>query len=268
MRSLSCRHVLGGLLALLGCCAVTGIAFAQDDSDLAKTIQNPIASMVTLPLQFNWLNGIGDEDRRAMNLNIQPVIPFPGEKWNIVTRTIIPVNSVPIGTTDSVFGFGDVSFSMFFTPNKTGKLTWGVGPTATLPTASNAEVLGTGKWTIGPTGVVFYGTGNWTMGAVASQVWSVAGDDDRDDVSFFYAQWFLNYNLGNGWAIGSAPIITADWEAESGQEWTIPWGLQVSKVMRFGNQPVNLLLGFYKNAEHPDNGPETSARFQVNLLYP
>lgn len=240
---------------------------AASADDLAKTVQNPLANMVTLPFQANWNRGIGDEDRTGININIQPVIPFPGEKWNIITRTIVPVNSVPIGASFSEFGIGDISFSMFFSPNKGGKLTWGVGPAAYLPTASS-EVLGSGKFSIGPTGVIFYGTGNWTMGAVASQTWSVAGDDDRDDFSLFFVNLLLNYNLGNGWAIGTAPIITANWEAESGQEWTVPLGLQISKVTHFGHQPVNLLFGYYDNVEHPDNGPESQVRFQLNMLYP
>ena len=256
------------LLVFLGFGLSAGAAYAQDEADLAKTIQNPIAAMVTRPFQANWNRGIGDDDRTGMNLNIQPVIPFPGDKWNIITRTIIPVNSVPIGTSASEFGIGDTSFSMFFSPNDSGKLTWGIGPALSLPTSSNPEILGSGKWSIGPTAVVFYGTGNWTMGAVASQTWSFAGDSDREDVNFFFAQWFVNYNLGNGWAIGTAPIVTANWEAESGQEWTIPLGLQVSKVLRLGKQPVNLLLGYYENVEHPDGGPESQIRFQLNLLYP
>lgn len=268
------------LVAVLG--VTCGVATAQtetnevagkpqsggSEADLAKAIQNPIASMVTLPFQANWNTGIGDADRTALNLNIQPVIPFTGEKWNVISRTIIPVNSVPIGTTASEFGLGDTSLNLYFSPAKPGKVIWGVGPSVTIPTSSNAEILGSGKWSLGPSAVVFYATGNWTMGAVATQTWSLAGDNDRDDVNFFFAQWFVNYNLGHGWAVGTAPIITANWQAESGQEWTVPLGLQVSKVMRFGHQPVNLLLGYYNNLEHPDNGPEAQFRFQLNLLYP
>ena len=264
------RNVLSGsILVLFGCCFIVGAAWAQDETELAEAIQNPLATMVTLPIQANWNRGIGDYDRTGMNINIQPVVPFTGgDKWNVISRTIIPVNSVPIGESGSEFGIGDTSLSLFWSPKNSGKVTWGIGPALTLPTASNGEVLGSQKWSIGPTGVVFYGTGSWTMGFVASNTWSIAGDDDREDVNFFYAQYFVNYNLGNGWAVGTAPVITANWEAESDQRWTIPFGLQVSKVTRFGKQPVNLLLGYYENSEHPDGGPESQVRFQLNLLYP
>ena len=235
---------------------------------LAQEIQNPLASLVSLPLQFNFNEGVGPYDRRMFNLNVQPVIPFPGETWNIITRTIIPVNSVPVGETDSVFGIGDTSLSIFFSPNKGGSVTWGVGPALSIPTASNPEALGSDKFSLGPTGVLFVSFGKWTGGAVTSNVWSVAGSSDRDDVNFFLLQYFLNYNLGNGWAVGTAPILTANWKADSGNQWTIPWGLQVSKVTHFGSRPVNLLLGYYKNAEHPEGAADYQVRFQLNLLFP
>ena len=264
------RVVMGSAVLLFGLSVSSGSAYAQEGSsaDLAKAVQNPLATMVTLPFQANWNGGVGEYDRTALNLNIQPVVPFPGENWNIISRTIIPVNSVPVGQSASEFGLGDTSFSLFFSPNTSGNLIWGIGPALTLPTASNGEVLGSQKWSIGPTGIVFYGVGKWTMGFVASQTWSFAGESDRDDVNFFFAQWVQNYTLGDGWAIGTAPVVTANWEAESGQQWTIPWGLQVSKVMKFGNQPVNMLFGYYENSEHPDNGAESQVRFQINLLYP
>lgn len=244
-------------------------ALAQDEAALAETVQNPIADIVTLPIQVNWNTNVGDFDRTAMNMNIQPVVPFSaGDDWNVITRTIIPVNSVPIGETLSEFGVGDVTFSAFWTPKDAGNLVWGVGPAVVLPTASNGEVLGSEKLSIGPTGVIFYSTGNWTMGAVANNVWSIAGEDDRDDVNFFFMQYFLNYNLGKGLAIGTAPIVTANWEADSDNRWTIPWGLQISKVTKLGKQPVNLLFGYYKNSEHPEDGADGQVRFQINFIWP
>ena len=252
--------------------AFCGNAVAQEvDSDadaLAKAAQNPLATLVTLPLQANFNNGVGPYDRTFFNLNVQPVIPFKREKWNIISRTIIPVNSVPQGEIDSTFGIGDTSLSLFWSPAKASAVTWGVGPALSLPTASNPEVLGSGKFSLGPTGVIFFQTGKWTMGGVVSNVWSVAGDSDRQDVNFLVAQYFLNFNFGGGWAMGTAPILTANWEGESGNQWTIPWGLQVSKITRFGSQPVNLLLGYYYNSEHPEGAADSQVRIQVNFLFP
>ena len=257
--------------AMCCCLAVCGVAAAQDEGDaatLAKAAQNPLATMVTLPLQANFNNGFGPYDRQFFNLNIQPVVPFKGKKWNVISRTIIPVNSVPVGETDSIFGIGDTNLSLFWSPAKASKFTWGVGPAFSIPTASNPEALGSGKFSIGPTGVIFFQTGKWTMGGVVSNVWSVAGSSDRNDVNMMVAQYFLNYNFGGGWALGTAPIITANWEAESGNQWTIPWGLQISKITRFGSQPVNLLLGYYINSEHPEGAADSQVRFQLNFLFP
>jgi len=239
-----------------------------DKAALAAKVQNPIANLVSLPFQYNYNGGVGEYDRKFPNLNIQPVIPFPGENWNIISRTIIPINSVPIGENNSVFGMGDINLSLFWSPAKASALTWGLGPIIYLPTASNPEILGTGKLSLGPTGVIFYKLGNWTMGGVASNAWSVAGDDDREDFNFFFAQYFINYNLGAGWALGTAPIITADWTAPSDERWTIPWGLQISKITKLGTRPANLLIGYYHNSEHPTDGPEYQVRIQVNLLFP
>ncbi len=235
---------------------------------MAKQIQNPLAELISVPFQANYNTGVGVDDRTFFNLNVQPVIPFPGEKWNVISRTIIPINSAPLGATDSVFGIGDTSFSLFWSPAKASQLTWGVGPVISMPTASNPEVLGSGKWSVGPTGILFYKIGEWTMGAVASNVWSVAGDGDREDVNFFFAQYFVNYNFEHGWALGTAPIVTADWEADSGNTWTIPWGLQVSKLTLFGPRPVNLLIGYYWNSEYPDGSADAQFRLQVNFLFP
>jgi hypothetical protein len=275
------------LLMLATCCCLVlcGSAMAADEeadnaaeaSDLAKKVQNPLANLVSLPFQFNFNSGVDtgpiagvdrSGGRRFFNLNIQPVIPFPGKKWNIISRTIIPVNSVPIDNADSIFGLGDTNFSLFWTPAKASSLVWGVGPALVLPTASNPEVLGSEKWSAGPTGVIFYGVGKWTLGAVASNVWSFAGEDSRQDVNFFFGQWFANYNFGQGWALGTAPIITCNWEISSGDQCTVPWGLQVSKVTHFGSRPVNLILGYYVNSKHPTDGAESQARIQVNFMFP
>ena len=239
-----------------------------EQAALAETVQNPIANLITLPFQYNYNGGVGQYDRNALNLNVQPVIPFTGEKWNVITRTIIPVNSLPIEETGSSFGFGDINVSLFLSPAKAANPTWGLGVVMYLPTSSNPEILGAGKFSIGPTGVIFYKLGKFTMGGVANNVWSIAGDDSREDVSFFFMQYFVNYNIGAGWALGTAPIITCDWTEPSGEEWAVPWGLQLSKVTMLGTRPANLLAGYYVYSEHPTLGPEYQVRLQVNLMFP
>jgi hypothetical protein len=263
-----CRVALAACLSMTLCVAASAQEPNADEAAaLAKTIQNPIASVITLPLQFNWNTGAGPYDRTFFNLNVQPVVPFKGKKWNVVARAILPIISAPQGETDSTFGLGDTTLSLFWTPAKSGKLIWGVGPAIGLPTATNPELLGSGKFGIGPSVIALVQPGKWTIGAVANNIWSVAGDGERDGTNVLTFQYFINYNMGGGWAVGMVPTITANWEADSDNRWTIPWGLQVSKVTAFGSQPVNLLLGYYTNSEHPDGGPDAQIRFQINFIF-
>jgi hypothetical protein len=241
---------------------------AADQAALAKTAQNPLATIVTFPFQFNFNNGVGPYERRQTTLNIQPVIPFPAGKMTVISRLILPYVSNPVGETDAVTGFADWSWSLFVSPKPKGNLSWGVGPAFSLPLATNPEALGSGKLSLGPTAVLFWGPGSWTVGFVVNNIWSIAGDSDRESVNKFFAQWFINYNFGGGWALGTAPIVTADWNAPSGEQWVVPLGLQLSKVLKFGTMPVNVLAGYYSNVEHPDGGAEDQIRVQINMMFP
>jgi hypothetical protein len=249
------------------------ILSAQDDaaaqgSDLEKQIQNPIASLISLPFQNNTDFGIGSFDGTRNTLNIQPVVPFSlSENTNLITRTIIPIISQPIGPDNNEFGLGDVNLSLFLTPAKPGSVIYGGGIALGIPTASNA-FLGSEKWTAGPSFVVLVQPQGWTIGALAQNIWSYAGDDLRGDVNFFFSQIFATRNLEKGWYLNSAPIITANWEASSGNKWTIPLGAGFGKLFRWGKQPINAQAGYYFNVVKPDGGADSQLRFQITLLFP
>ena len=171
---------------------------------LAKAAQNPVANLISFPLQNNTNFGIGPYERAQNVLNIQPVIPFHiSEKWNLITRTILPVvwqpNDQP---TQGWFGFGDLNPSLFLSPAKPGKLIWGVGPAFVLPTAT-AEQLGQGKFSLGPSVVVLTTPGHWVIGALTNNVWSVAGPHERAVVNQMLLQCFINYNMKKGWYLST-----------------------------------------------------------------
>ncbi len=239
-----------------------------DEGDLARAAQNPVGDLISLPFQNNMSFDIGPADRTQNVHNIQPVWPIKvSENWNLITRTILPVVSQPAPGADRTNGIGDLNFTGFFSPRKPGKVIWGVGPALVFPTASD-DVLGAGKYSLGPSAVALTMKGQWVVGGLVSNVWSVAGDDDRDDVNFFLAQYFINYNYASGWYLTSAPIITANWEAASGERWIIPFGGGFGKVFAIGKQPLNVNTQVFYNVETPTFGPKWQWRWQIQLLFP
>jgi len=238
--------------------------------DLQKATQNPISSLISVPLQNNTNFGVGPLDRTQNVLNIQPVIPVQvSEKWNLITRTIVPLIYQPDVTQRNlgVMGLGDINPTFFLSPAKPGKLIWGIGPSFILPTATN-RVLGQGKWSAGPSVVALVQPGHWTIGALVNNVWNFAGRSDKPAVNQMLLQYFINYNLKKGWFTVLAPIITANWKASRSNVWTVPFGGGIGRIMKFGTQPVNLSVQFYGNATHPAGTSPWSMRMQLAFLFP
>ncbi len=243
--------------------------YAQSDAELAKAAQNPIANMISLPLQNNINTGIGSDDETQNILNVQPVWPVTlDDDWIVITRTIIPIISQPDVLTNKgrVNGLGDTTFSAYLSPANTGSLIWGVGPIFLLPTATD-DTLGADKWGTGASVALLSMPGNWVLGSLISNVWSVGGTGTQD-VNLFTWQYFINYNLPDSWYLTTAPIITANWEADSGNRWTIPIGGGMGKIFRIGKQPVNAQVSAYKNIETPEFGAEWQIRLQLQFLFP
>ena len=165
------------------------------------------------------------------------------------------------------FGLGDINITAFLSPAKPGKLIWGFGPSLSIPTATDS-LLGTEKWSMGPSVVVLTMDGPFTYGVLIRQLWSFAGDDSRASVSQLLIQPFVNYNLPDQWYLVTSPIITANWNAASDNVWTLPLGGGVGKITRIGKVPVNIQFQAYYHAVRPDNGPEWSARLQIQFMFP
>ena len=248
-------------------------AVGDQTEDLQKATQNPVASLISVPVQNNTNFGVNPGYRNQDVLNIQPVIPIGISKdWNLLVRWITPIIYQPLpnapGTSETgEYGLGDMEPSFFISPRKPGKLIWGAGPVFQLPTATNT-FLGQGKLGIGPSIVALTQPGHWTLGVLANNVWSVAGSGTRPDVNQFLTQCFVNYNLHKGWFVGMAPIITANWQASRGNVWTVPFGGGIGRVTKFGAQPVSVLAQFYGNAVHPANAPAWTMRLQISFLFP
>ncbi|OYT12052.1 MAG: neuromedin U [Bacteroidetes bacterium 4572_112] len=242
--------------------------FAQEKTaeELAKMSQNPLANMMSFPFQNNTTFGNGPNSDRTSNvLNFQPVLPF--FNGHLITRTIIPLVSSPDYSSESGSntGFGDINFSAFYSPTSKNGLTWGIGPTLVIPTFTD---FSSHKFSMGASFLILKMNKKFVYGFLLSNSWSVAGSEDYSDVNSFMGQYFINMNFPKGWYISSAPIITANWKAPKGQQWTVPFGGGAGKIVRIGKLPVNIQAQAFYNAVRPDNYGGFSTRFQIQIMLP
>ena len=259
------------ILLTLCVLAATNLAVAQGQSagDLAKAAQNPVASMISVPIQSNINYDWGPEGKTFAVTNLQPVLPFRlNDDWNLVTRTILPIVSQPsLGAdTDRLWGTGDTVFTGFFVPADSGDWTWGVGPVVQLPTTSN-DRLGRDIWGAGASAVALTMPGRWVVGGLVSNLWGF-DEEPGDELNLFTFQPFVNYNFDKGWYLTFSPIVTADWEADSGEKWTVPVGGGIGKIFKVGSQAMNAQLHYYYNVEKPDLVGDSSIRLQLQFMFP
>jgi hypothetical protein len=229
----------------------TGL-FAQDAAtddkaaaaELAKKLQNPVANLISVPIQNNWDFGIGPADAMRYTANIQPVIPLTlTEDWNLITRTILPViyAESPVAGGRDASGLGDVVQSVFLSPKEpVGGWILGGGPVFLWPTATDSA-LGSGKWGAGPTVVALRQEHGWTYGALVNQIWSYAGWGPQN-VNATFLQPFVAYTTKTYTTFGLNTESTYDW---SHSQWTVPLNASVSQLLKIGKQPVQFSLALH-----------------------
>ena len=241
---------------------------ADQEAELAKQLQNPVASLISVPFQNNFDFNLGQNgDGFKYTLNFQPVIPVSlGKDWNLIIRTILPIISQDdVIPNTSQSGLGDIVQSFFFSPKKpVGGLILGFGPVFLFPSATDS-LLGSEKWGAGPTGLVLKQTGGWTYGLLFNHIWSYAGDHDRNYVSATFLQPFISYTTKTKTTFGLNTESTYDWH---NSQWTVPINFSISQLVKVGKMPVSLALGAKYYAEGPSGGPDWGLRFVVTPLFP
>jgi hypothetical protein len=250
---------------------------ANSEADLAKKLQNPVAALISAPIQNNWDFGLGPAHAMKYTVNIQPVIPISiSDDWNLIIRTIVPViyqealvngplaRFAPNGLGESHSGLGNTTQSFFFSPKApVGGWILGAGPVGYYPTATESQ-LGPGQWGAGPTVVALRQEHGFTYGILANQIWSFAGWDNQE-VNATFLQPFFNYTTKTYTTFGVDTETTYNWQDH---ESTAPMNFTVQQLLKIGKMPVAFQAGYRYYVEKPDGGPDWGLRFTITFLFP
>ena len=208
--------------------------------ELADKLANPVANLISVPLQNNISYGIGPFNGSKYTVNIQPVIPFKlSDNLNLITRYIVPVVDQRdiTGENTHEFGLSDATITAFFAP-KSEKIIWGAGPAILAPIATN-KFLGTEKLGVGPSVLIMHQAKGLSAGFIANQIWSVAGNENREDVNQFYTQIFLSHSYKSGASLGVNAEITQNWATKTT---LISLNPSIGAVTKLGNQVVQFAV--------------------------
>jgi hypothetical protein len=244
----------------------------ESASELNRKLTNPVSDIWSISNQFN--NFELNNGQWNNNWNFQPVLPVSLTKeWNLITRPVMPFyNIVPHETAPNQFardaGLGDLTLLELLSPANSGNWVLGAGPTAIFPTATS-HFTGQGKWQLGPSVVVGYLTKQFFIGVFPQQWWSISGEHGRPDTNQMNLQPIATIFFGEGWSFGYSGNILADWTAPSPDVWTVPIGLGLGKVVKFGRLPVKIQLAVQYMPVHPRiSGQEWNVQVQITPVIP
>ena len=240
---------------------------AQSASDLAAKLTNPVADLISVPLQFNSFQGLGADGKgRAYDLVFQPVVPIKlNPDWNYIVRPV--VTAVTLDNVDgySGTGLGPINIETFLSPNTNSKFIWGVGPVLTTP-ALSGDNFGSRQTGLGVTGVALYMNKPWTVGLLAYQTWNVGGSPVAGTTNTTFWQPFVSYVTSNAWTLTLNTQSTFNWDSRRAQN---PLNFTVSKLSKIGEVPVSYSIGAkYFATSVPGGATGWGVRAGLTFLFP
>ncbi len=262
MKAIRIPAIAAALLA-----SVSLPANAQEAEALATQLANPVAALISVPVQVNYDSGGGSRGDTWVT-NVQPVIPTSlNSDWNVVSRTILPIiNQQGLAPAQgSRSGLGDIVQSFFFTPKAptAGGWIWGVGPVLVLPTGSDA--FSGHQWGVGPTAVALRQDGAWSYGLLTNYVRGVSNSGLLANTNAALLQPFVTKNLGKGASVSGVLESSYDWNRGG---WTVPVTVSYGQVLKLGPQLISVGAGARYYLEKPLGGHEWGLRASVTLLFP
>ena len=273
---------------------------------MSALMDNPLGNVAMWMNQYDSYRIKNDANgAEEIQGNYMGILQFPksvSEDWNLINRVIYNVPSVPLdqdklddlslpsgGTLPDYInpvagapelvdvasgrttGFGDMYYVGLFAKkdpiklDNGAKVVWGVGFDVGLPTATE-DVLGTGKWTVGPSVLGVYMGEKWKYGALLTNYWDFAGDSDRDDVRTSNLQYLYYYSLSDTMSVGAGPNIIMDWEADGSDRFNVPVGIGINKTVSIGKVPVRFGVEAMYSVHRADNIPGTRWDFRFYVI--
>jgi len=261
-----CRVLRAKAAAALVLCAAHAARAAEEGSagqSLEQAASDPTASLMSVSVQDIYAGSYHQLDDESGNtLLLRSSLPFATGSLEHIARATLPI------VTDSPSGESGLSdlvlFDLVVFDKPWGR--WGIGPVLLAPTATD-EAIGADKWAIGPA-VGFVARSNKLMWGLFNQnLFSFAGDSDREDVNVSILQPIVNYSLPGRWSIGTSEMnVTYDWERDA---WTIlPLGVKLARLVKFGKLPVQFAGGYEYNFADDYAAPKWTVNFTVKFLFP
>jgi len=247
---------------------------APSAAQVAAALSDPNTNLGTLSMQVDYIAYAGDipgaSSADATRMLFQPSLPYKlSDTTNLFIRPAIPVifrQDVPQasgGFSSEGIDLGDISFDASVGKTLSGGIVLLGGVAGTLPTATN-DSLGLDQWLLGPEFAVAKVGAKGVVGVLVSHQWDVAGEDDYD-TSITGGQYFYTLNLDNGWQINGAPTFSYNHEATSGNKWTFPLAIGVTKTTFIGGRPWKFGVQYWHYLESPERfGPDFQIRFSAS----